>query len=373
MAAPAAKVATIARPITARQALRAIPLAELLERPRSHYLIKGVLPRRGIGVMFGETGSAKTFTALDMVLAVGRGIPWRGHRVARAGVVYICAEGVSGFVDRVRAYLLHHHLTPDEPFAEVITATVNLLEPGDQIEELAASIKDAAERIGPIGVIVVDTLNRSMPGGDENSPDDMSAFVANVSRLAETVGAFALVVHHAGKDPARGARGHSSLKAAADVEIEIAMAEGVGRVLTITKSRDGESGARYGFRLEVVELGHDEDGDAITSCVVVPTDAPPPADRRGRELSGVARVALKAIQEALAEYGETMPATSSIPPNVRAVALDHWRTRFDLRYGSDGRERKAGSLTKAFNRGKEALLKANLVGISDPFAWKTGL
>ncbi len=352
--------------------IRSTSLSDFLNRPRPRYLVKNLLPRHGAGIAFGETGAGKTFIALDLAMCVARGEPWRGHPVQHAGVVYLCSEGVSGFVERLRAYLQHHHLQPDEIAIEVIVTAVDLLNPGEQLDELGAAIHDASERIGPVGLVVIDTLNRTMPGGDENSPEDMSAYVANVSKVAETVGAFALIVHHAGKDPARGARGHSSLKAAVDVEIEVSRTEAGERVATLTKARDFESGARFGFLLQVIELGTDEDGDAITSCVVVPTDAPPEQQRRSRELSGVARVALQALGEAIVEHGETMPATSTIPPGVPAVKIEQWRARFEVRYGSDGRERKAGSLTKAFTRGKEQLLQRGAIVISEPFAWRIG-
>ena len=38
--------------------------------------------------------------------------------------------------------------------------------------------------------------------------------------------------------------------------------------------KDGPEGDEISFRLEQVELGSDEDGEAITSCVVVEADAP---------------------------------------------------------------------------------------------------
>lgn len=115
----------------------------------------------------------------------------------------------------------------------------------------------------------------------------MSLYVSNVSRLAEAIDATALIVHHAGKDPTRGARGSSSLKAAVDVEIEIAR-EGGERVGTITKARDGEDGARFGFRLQQIELGVDVDGDPVRSCVIEPVESVPDLKRTGA-LSGAAR------------------------------------------------------------------------------------
>jgi hypothetical protein len=55
------------------------------------------------------------------------------------------------------------------------------------------------------------------------------------------------------------------------------------RSLTVTKMRDGEDGARFGFRLKTVDLGEDEEGDRVMSCVVEHVDcAPTRAKRLGR-------------------------------------------------------------------------------------------
>jgi hypothetical protein len=73
----------------------------------------------------------------------------------------------------------------------------------------------------PIRLVVVDTLSRAMAGGNENAPDDMSAFIRNIDRIRQETGAHVLIVHHCGKDAAKGARGHSCLRAATDTKIEL--------------------------------------------------------------------------------------------------------------------------------------------------------
>jgi hypothetical protein len=243
---------------------------------------------------------------------------------------------------------------------------VDLLTPGAQIDEVITAIKDASERIGPVGLLIIDTLNRTMSGGEENSSEDMGAYIRNVQYIADAIGGFALVIHHSGKDQTRGARGHSSAKGNVDIELEVIDDNG-SRTLTVRKNRDGIAGGRFGFRLEQIILGHDEDGDPITSCVVIPTDAPKPPDRP-RSLSGVERVGLMALNETVQNNGQTMPETSTIPQGVRAVTLDQWKEQFGIRYGKD-HDRNSRTTAKAFLRGKEALLKAQHIAISDPYVW----
>lgn len=113
--------------------------------------------------------------------------------------------------------------------------------------------------------------------------------------LSEATGATALVVHHAGKDATRGARGWSGIKAAADAELEVSRTDARG-LLKITKMKDGNDGRAWGFRLNIIDLGIDADGDRETSCVVEYMPAPPkklsnhePKGARQRDILNCAR------------------------------------------------------------------------------------
>jgi hypothetical protein len=75
-----------------------------------------------------------------------------------------------------------------------------------------------------------------------------------------------LIIHHTGKNTAQGLRGHSSLKAALDANIEVI--GGDKKAIVLEKVKDGEDGKSFGFRLEVQTLGIDSDGDPISSCTI---------------------------------------------------------------------------------------------------------
>ena len=105
----------------------------------------------------------------------------------------------------------------------------------------------------------------------ENASKDMGEYLDAINQIAKATGAFVLIIHHSGKNSSQGARGHSSLRAAVDTEMSI-KADGLIQVLTITKSRDGETGKPFAFRREVIQLGLDDDFDPITSCVALPAD-----------------------------------------------------------------------------------------------------
>ena len=126
----------------------------------------------------------------------------------------------------------------------------------------------------PPVLIVIDTLARHHTG-DENSASEMSSFISNLDRLSEEFKATVLIVHHAGKDPSRGARGSSAFRAALDHEIRVTKPETGITNLTCEKAKDAEPFSPMSFRLKqsdvVDELGRmlaEPDGSPVRSCVL---------------------------------------------------------------------------------------------------------
>jgi hypothetical protein len=228
------------------------------------WIVKGVVPQAALAVVFGESGSGKTFFVLDLLGSIARSEPWFGRKVTPGGCVYICAEGVNGFRNRVRAYCQHYN-APNLPIG-VIADSPNFME-ADDIRAVIHEVK----RYGEVSVIVVDTLARAMTGADENSAQDMGKAIYHCEQLHRVTGALVVLVHHSGKDASKGARGSGALRAAADCEIEINR-DNHDRSATVTKLKDGEDGTTFNFKLRVIDIGLDDDLDMITSCVVVGGD-----------------------------------------------------------------------------------------------------
>ena len=230
--------------------------------------IKGVLPKADLIVLFGASGSGKSFVALDMIGAVARGKQWQGCRVKKAKVVLIAAEGAGGVGKRIRAYCKHYGLNEAELDIGIIRVPPNVIENVD-VQELV----NALTAVGA-DIFVIDTLAQVTPGANENSSDEMGQALRNIRLITDATGATAFVVHHAGKDASRGARGWSGIRAAADAEIEISRNDS-GHLISITKMKDGDDSQQWGFRLNQVQVGIDNDGDIETSCVVEYVEAPP--------------------------------------------------------------------------------------------------
>jgi hypothetical protein len=220
-------------------------------------------------VVYGPTNTAKTFWVLDLSFCVVSGRAFRDElEVDQGAVVYVAGEGITGIQNRIEAARREGRLPTDAPLF-LIFVPVSLLEPGNA-SKLAQSVKLAAERSAlPCRLVVIDTLSRSMPGGDENSGRDMTVAVQSIDAIRAATGAHVLCIHHTGKNLEAGARGHSSLRAAVDTEIEITRPEGSDiSTARITKQRDLPIGGPMPFSLKVVTLGIDRRGKPLTSCVV---------------------------------------------------------------------------------------------------------
>ncbi len=322
------------------------------------YLVKGLLDRGALSVMFGESNVGKTFVALDLAMYVAAGADWHGRRAADPGdVLYVAGEGGGGFRNRLAAFRLAR---PE--IAEAAAAgfhwhagALDLFNPLD-----ARAIVRAAG-IWDLRLVVIDTLARCIGEGDENTAKDMGQFIAACDQIREMTGAHVLVVHHSGKDASRGARGSGSLRAACDTELELTRdaATITGRAV---KQRDMAPSAPFAFTLRDVEVGRDDDGDQVTSAVLDPAE---PVARKAR-LAGAALVASQALDDALAQHGERRQGPDW--PPVPLVSVESWRAMCD-RHGLTGGTTASAGRT-AFMRAKATLMDKGIIRIFDGMVWK---
>ena len=335
--------------------IQLLTIGQLMAQPPTTWRIDRTLPDRGLGVIYGEPGSGKSFFAEEISCVIARGAPFFDRKTERARVLYLCAEGRSR--DRVAAHLQYHGLTAEQFDLRFIEQSLDLCGQTADSERLEALVSEYAP-----AVVVVDTLARVLAGGDESSGQDMGRLLASFRRIEEACSGLVIVVHHSGKDLARGARGHSSLRAAADVEIEITRGDDGIRTARVSKLRDHEDGAEFCFRLEPVQL---EDGRS--SCVVLPAVQTPKQPRAERQLTPDEKLCLGALREQLQATGEALPASSTIPSGKRGVRVEAWRDRF---YARIGEERESSARRVAFFRCKKNLIAKKLIGCWTEWVWE---
>lgn len=242
------------------------------------YLVKGLIPRIGLSVIWGPPKSGKSYFTFDLMMHVALGWSYRGRRVHRGAVVYCAFEGQAGIEQRVEAFRKERldAYEGEIPFFLEPVSLDLVREHGDLIAAIQHQID-----VSPAAV-VLDTLNRSLTGS-ESSDEDMSAYIKAADAIRDAFDCAVVVVHHCGVDGTRP-RGHTSLSGA--VEAQIAVAKDIAKnvVATVEMMKDGPEGESVTSRLERVVVGTDEDGDEITGCIVVEVE-PAPAPSRAERLS----------------------------------------------------------------------------------------
>jgi AAA domain len=327
------------------------------------YLVKDVARVGDFVVIFGPSGCGKTFLTIDFACRIAAGLQWRGRAVQPGLCVYVAAEAGSSLEPRIVAWKESFLAegASDTPMV-IIPYGLNLLNHAD-VSALLDVLRAIVEARGPVSLLVLDTLSRCLPGGEENGAEAMTTAIGAIDRIRAELGCAVVCVHHSGKDASKGPRGHSSLFAAADVVIEVD-----NRIATVEKSRDGATGESFGFDLKVVEVGVDSDGDPITSCIVRHRDDGPIKTKAAPKLTNNEQIALSVLREAIhGESATDLPATSGMP-RTRGVRMEQWREAYYRRSG-ESVDRKNGAEVKAFQRARDGLLAKNVVGASTPWVW----
>lgn len=237
--------------------------ADLKKLSPPTWLIKNVIPETGFGIIYGKSGTYKSFLTIDLLAHIANGRTWFGNNTKQKPVIYIPLEGKSGISKRIEAWKIHNHSND-----QIISIFENInFKDKNNIEYLIEKIKDA--RLDG-GVICIDTLAQAGGDMDENSSKDMGNMIKTFQYIQQELGGIVLVVHHTGKDDSKGMRGHSSLYASLDFALECTAHGNLSAQFKIAKSKDSESDKGYTFKMSVINLGYDEDGELITSLAVNP-------------------------------------------------------------------------------------------------------
>ncbi len=352
-----------AKPVMAESSrLHVLDWPEISFSTKSDYLVKGVVAAGEMSVKYGEPGCGKSFLEIDMGLHISTGREWFGRRVNQAAVIYIASEGGTGLGRRIEAFKRQHGPIENIPFG-LLPTSVNLMDPTADIDLLLAECDRMAQKWQrPVKLITVDTLARSFGGGDENSSADMGAFIANCDRIRLATGAHVSIVHHvpkAGQTP----RGHSSLHGAVDTAIHVEKREAGIKTATVVKQKDGADGDQFAFILNVIEIGIDQDGDAITSCTVQPEEVP----GNKQKLSPQTEIALKQLHCAMADAGQIAPTSSHIPAGTTVVPLALWRDYCEQ--SAIGERDNRDSFRRTFNRARQKLESLGAIGTWGEHVW----
>lgn len=291
---------------------------DLMALPPPRWLMRGLIPERGIVGLYGPSGEGKSFIALDWANHISEGLEWHGHPTVQTPVVYIAGEGQAGIQKRQRGWMNAHGVT-DLPGMHYLLKPLYVRDPGvvEAFLDKLASIPDEEHGIVGIwpGLVIIDTLSRSFGAGEENSSADMGAFVDGVTKLAKGRHMSALVVHHMGAE-AKRERGHTSFRANLDVMISCKAKKTLDRprrIYLLTLSNDKQ---KDDIEADDIFLRPRDD---VKSTLLFERCDPPEEKRRGEGPPAIpTKASMLAILESHSEgltfnewmYAAKVPATT---------------------------------------------------------------
>jgi AAA domain len=382
-------------PLTAFSATRYIDIdqpSRLLQ-----WTVKGILQRATISLWYGAPASGKSFLLTDLGMAVARGVAWMGHKTRPGLVIYQTGEGGVGFRQRIKAYRKHHSLpaTDNIPFV-YLPVRINLFRDDAEIDELIAEIKAwVAFYDHPLELVAIDTFNAASSGANENTNSDVARVLDRCRKIVDATGSHVAVVHHTPKTGS-APRGHSSL--VGDVETTIAIEDtgqpdleadedGVraarsARSWVVTKQKDGPDRINRTFTLRSVQVGVDDDGDPITSCIVLPRESAVAAASKGavppdwHVLHPANDDIFRSLVRALRRFGTTEPpAGVEAPKGELCVTIKQWQA--ELLELMVGHEEVTATLSMRIKqriyRASKAWLpdRVNLIAKQGEWVWRT--
>jgi hypothetical protein len=356
-------------------------------RPHQLWMVKNLLPRIGVALLAGQSGAGKTFLEIDLAVSLALGEPFFGRKVAQAGGTLILAGEASGTIEaridaakigRSSPFYREVHVgpatdVPDRlPIAWANVGGLSNPKTFDQLLNHVAQIaRDMKERFGiQLMLIVVDTLAASFGFSDENDAAEATAAMKSLERLSQATDTLVLGVAHYGKVAETGVRGSSAFTASSDVIIAVIADKdqttgNVGsRQLALIKSRTGATGWGCPFELRQVGLGTDEDGDAITSCVVVAnleaagTGEGSTKEAASTKLSPAAKILFDCVVAVIADRGSRIRPFGTDGPEVMAARLPDVEGEFFARYAtpSGSEEQRRDAKRKAYKRALDRLV-----------------
>ncbi len=301
-------------------------LEDMEHIPSLKWQVEDYIPERGLVMLFGPPGVGKSFIALDLAFSIASGKSWHGHKTICGEVVWICSEDFPGTPNRVKAWRQQNpnmHLNGMVSFVDEAVFF-------DSPQKTAQFRHDLRTHLAGrrLALLVVDTLAASNEGTEENANMEMGKIVSALKAIGAETGAAILILHHPTKANERVLRGAGSLAGAMDV---ILRAHGSGDAVTLAvdKMKNGAIPADLHLRRQQVVLGTDEEGKAVTSCVMIANDGyadeadPPPTASHEDVVLATLRAAPDGISftKLRQESGLSEPRAASLLKRLQAAGV----------------------------------------------------
>lgn len=243
-------VATGHRDLPRHRRNRVVLSNDMTAGAEPEWLVDGVLPEEGTGMLYAPSSAGKTFIGIDLCYAVQNGQSWAGKGVKQGRAVYVAAEDSAGVCYRARAQFDAGEY--DDPFSIVRADDdgLSLISEGQDLNKLIEDI-DFARGDDDVRLIIIETFEKIAEGIDENMSGPVGQVWSNLARIARRFGCFVLLAHHTGKG-GETYRGSSTFKNRADTVLSIEEGGDGDRRLQVVKQRNGISGLSAEFTLEAI-------------------------------------------------------------------------------------------------------------------------
>ena len=339
--------------------------SDIEQAPRKVMLIEDFVGAEDLICDFGKPSAGKSVVVGDRAFHLAANRNWFGRRVEQCGVLHVAAERFGVVKRRYAALRLHYQIT-DIPLA-ALGRRINLCASQDDARVIIDCCKQIEDLKGiKTGLVCIETVNKVMGGGDENSPKDMGAFVDNLAFIQEEARVAINLVHHIPADGTKRLRGFGGLLGACDVTN---LVEKIGKLhsCTVDKANDGPEGEKIVFSLKSVELFRDPiTGISTTAPVVIPHDGAMPRTTRERRLTDTQQLGLEALQSLVAERGMKLPPSFGMPAYILAHSIDAWR---DELYRRGVLKRDASNPSAEFKWLTDQLKARHLIAERDKLIW----
>lgn len=272
------------------------------------WLVKRWLQANALIMVHGPSGGGKTFVVLDWCLRIASGMTdWCEQKVKPGSVVYLAGEGHHGLRGRIAAWKHHNKAGKLNMWLSKDGCDLNTTTGYLKVVEQVRALPNTPE------IIVVDTLHRFL-AGDENSAQDAKTMLDACNSLMGEFHCSVILVHHTGvsEEAQHRARGSSAWRGALDIEISVIPGkDDFPMTLVQRKSKDAELAQPVHVELQQVTIPgwQDEDGQPVTSAVVVQTEAPQ-APKKESKLDGHRKTFENAWWATGAEEREGLPYVS---------------------------------------------------------------
>ena len=245
------------------------------------FVMYPILSEKEVTLISADPKAGKTLISQTIAMHIATGMDLDALKVSdQRPVIYFALESQVAIRKRMEAWLRWHDPDGAKGLKQkmqmyVYEGGLNLLDEAAR-QDLANKLKATElwyqeQGTEDMGAIVLDTLTKAMPGGDQNSVEDTSA-VFDIIEKIRAVGLCApvIIIHHNTKGSS-SPRGSGNIQAEPDTLLTVKKDEDTGQLhMRVLMARSIDDTQSFVFDIETEHLGETAQGYAVSAPVLVP-------------------------------------------------------------------------------------------------------